>query len=149
MMEQAAALLERLLLGNSFTTVSVSDWWSLHFEGHVLLAQDLVAPEQAEVETLLRSATVPLLDGVDPENISKCVSVLRNVRRSVIGVSLDASGQLRLEFEGGGTLVATCTTPVVDWQWSVNRTGSTPYEELGIACFGVGDVRFADDLAAP
>lgn len=138
--------LKDLLLGNTYSVVSVGDWWSLALSsGHWLVAQEIKSSFDSELRSLLSGSSQPILDAVDPEDIPTAVAVLRNRRREITDVTLEADGALHLSFDQNWKLCLSTDTDIVDWHWCVNETGGSPYSNLLVACFEPGSVQIGTD----
>jgi hypothetical protein len=143
--ERAVRILNESLVGNGYTHISVGDWWCFAFQRDLwIVAQDVVFPEEPELSQLLANARPPVLDSVDPENVTKGVLVLRNMRWQVTDVSLASDATLCLSF-GDRQMCFTTDADVVDWQWCLNRSGADPYHDFVVACFWAGEVEVLGD----
>jgi hypothetical protein len=139
--DEPLQVLEDKLLGRAYTAVHLGDWWALAFyDGLWLLAQRIVSQDEPAIRAALSTASVPMLEGVDAEDLPAMAALLRSRRQPVTGVALDASGALNLEFADGHGLRCSTGEKVVDWQWAVNETGSDPYLDFSAACFTKGEV---------
>lgn len=138
--EEAIGILKKHLLGSSYTYMSVADHWRLRFDNDLwLVAQNIVFPEEPELNKLLASSDLEMLEGVDPEYVAKGALVLRNMRKELTVIVIDPDGTLHLSF-GQCEISFTTQEDVVDWHWCLNRTGSDPYSGFMIACFSAGEI---------
>jgi len=146
MFKKSLNLLRNLLIGKSFIYMSIADWWSLSFESDMwIVAQNIVFPEEHEINCMLKKFMPSLLEGVDPEYIAKTVLLQRVMRETITNVSLESNGTLTIYF-GNREMILPVNTDIVDWQWSLNKTGSDPYHEHIISCFGINQIEIAEEL---
>ena len=133
--------LESALLGESIHRVCFGEWWALQLSnGLWVVAQNLVAPEEADIRAVLATTVATARDAVDPETIPKGVAVLRRMRRRIVALDVREDASLHIELEGMRELRITTDSPIVDWQWALNRSGADPYRDFELACFASGEI---------
>ncbi|MBC7448457.1 MAG: hypothetical protein H7330_10395 [Hymenobacteraceae bacterium] len=139
--KQAEQQLRSLLIGEFYSGVLIDDGWSFRFGDIWLVAQEISAPEEQRLLTILQAAAPLVMDGTDPQYITKGILALRSLRQPVTELAIADDGALTLHFEPGKSLIYPADTAVVDWQWAVNRSGQTPYVDFIVACFGQGEIQ--------
>jgi len=134
----AEEILKKALLGNSYSYFDYGDWLGLELKEYWLVAQEISSPEEISLNQLLENADPLILDGVDPQNITKSALLHRNSRKEINDLTLNPDGSLSLLFDQNREIILITSTAIVDWHWCLNRTGQDPYHDYIVACFEAG-----------
>jgi hypothetical protein len=141
-------VLRDLLIGESFGWLSIGDSYSVALTNDLFLVfQTAECSRGEQVKAALSDNTIGLLDGVDACDIPLTVSLLRNRRRQITAVDLAPDGSLTLSFDRAWQLRILTTADMVDWQWTLNRTGVDPYTDSLVTCFLRDEVVVSPELA--
>lgn len=138
-------ILKDKLVGQFISRFSVGDTWDLSIDEYWLSAQDIFSKDELLLNEWLQIGYHLFNSTVDKENISKSAIVASILRREIIDIKLDKLYNLTLEFEGGAELILSTSADIVDWQWCLNTTGSTPYSDYLVACFWEGEIAVNKD----
>ena len=136
----AKDILEKALIGNSFSYFDIGDWIGLRFNDYWLIAQEIESPEEYALNKLLEKAVPPILDGVDPGSVAKSAILHRNSRREITSLIINTDSSLRLYFDKNREIVLITSTEIVDWHWCLNKSGKDPYQDYIVACFQPGTI---------
>jgi hypothetical protein len=137
---EALEVLRGKLVGEFISRFSVGDTWDLSIGDYWLSAQEINSKDELFLNDWLQRNYDLYSSAVDKESISKSTIVASVLRRKIIGVKLDESYALTLEFEDKAELVLSTKVEIVDWQWCLNRTGNDPYIDYLVACFWEGEI---------
>ncbi len=108
--------------------------------GYWLIAQNVVSEDEGLLNGWLDEHYPPYRNAVDKEYISKCAIVASLMRKVITGLQLDEACNLTIEFEMDGRLILPSNADIVDWQWCLNESGSSPYRDYLVACFCKGEI---------
>jgi hypothetical protein len=137
----AAAVLQRLLLGDAFTIVNMGDCWALSFSRFWLISQEIRSPHEQAISRALEACRLPQAE-VDPEDVPRVVAVTASRRRPVVKIAVDADASLRLEFGDASMLTFPTDVPFVDWFWALTTDlTASPHSSYAIACFAPGEIQ--------
>ena len=141
-------LLQKILLNNSITYYAISECWVIGFYDYYLVCQNIVFKEENIISKTLKENYKYFEHSVDKENIAKNCLLTANMRKEIKSIEIDKKKQLILKFENGSDLMIPTNTDIVDWQWSINKTGNAdPYMEKGIiTCFFEKEIEINNDL---
>ena len=145
---KAIQMLNEKLVGNSYTYISIGDYWSLFIDHELwLVSHEVSTSEEDGINNILSGITPPVLDGVDSEDIAKAIAVIRHKRQPTSGISLAADGTLELIFDNNRRLAFSSAVDIVDWQWCLNSSGDDPYHDRDflVACFWTGEVKIKEE----
>jgi hypothetical protein len=137
---EALDILREKLAGNFYSRFSMGDTWDLYFDGFWLIAQEIIATEEKELNEYLLESYQPAREAVDKEDVAKSIVVSTCLRKTIVDVFLDSDMALTLRFENGTQLVFPTHTDIVDWQWALNEHGGNPYIDCIIGCFHAGEI---------
>ncbi len=136
-------VLEEKLLGNFYSRVSLGDTFDLYFDRFWLIAQGVVAPQEAFLNNQLASFK-PATEAIDKEDIAKGIILTSTLRKKVINVLINPDSSLELYFENGVKLLFTTDNEIVDWQWAINENGQDPYFSLIVGVLESGEVQLGN-----
>jgi hypothetical protein len=122
-------VLEEKLLGNFYSRVSLGDTFDLYFDHFCLIAQGVIAPQEAFLNNQLANFK-PATEAIDKEDVAKGIILTSTLRKKVTAVSINPNSSLELCFENGIKLLFTTDNEIVDWQWAINENGQDPYHNL-------------------
>ena len=140
MKKEIEGLLEEIFVGNFYSYVGLGDTWEFLFDRFYLIAQEITAPEEEKLNKLLLDNAPSFLDTVDKEDVAKLTIAKRNSRKEIKKISIKNDSSLVLTFDKERELCFTTSTDIVDWQWCINESGKTPYEDLIVACLFSGEI---------
>ena len=141
----ALEILTKRLIGTFISRFSIGDTWDLIFGDYYIVSQNVILEDEDRLTQLLKDKFSWFKNSGDQENIGKCTIVTAYMRKEVTGVKLNESCDLIIEFEGDMKLIIPTTMSIVDWQWCLNKTGKTPYEDYIVACFEKGEILHKED----
>ena len=110
-------ILKEKLVGNFYSRFSAGDKFDLYFDQFWLIAQNVVAPDEKQLNDTLFSKYPPANEAIDKEDIAKTVIISSTLRKNITGVALGSDSTLELVFENGVTLQFPTNTEIVDWHW--------------------------------
>ena len=137
----AIEILKEKLVGNFYSRFSVGDTFDIYFDQFWLIAQNVVAPDEKQLNDMLFSKYQPANEAIDKEDIAKTVIISSTLRKNITAVSLGSDSALKLVFENGVTLQFPTNTEIVDWHWAINKEGDDPYMGCIVGCFNPGEVQ--------
>ncbi len=137
---RAIEILEKKLLGNFYSRISIGDTFDLYFHGYWLIAHNVSASEEGVLNELLFENFPPANEAVDKEDIAKSTILTATLRKVITNVALNPDSSLECAFENGVRLLFTTDTDIVDWHWAINEQGNDPYTGCIVGCFSPGDI---------
>lgn len=137
---KAIVKLKEMLVGNFYSRFSAGDTFDLYFDNIWLIAQNVIAPEEKQLNDLLTSKYPTVNEAVDKEDVAKSVIISSTMRKVITSMSLSTDSTLQLDFENGVSLQFPTNTGIVDWHWAINEKGNSPYEDCVVGCFSPGEV---------
>ena len=143
--EQARDILEEILVGNGYSTISVVDWRSPSFHDYCLVTQDIVSIEKTTLSELLEKVVSPIHSCANAaELVSKSTVVMRNMLRGIIEIYLETNGPVALTFDDNTQIILTSSTNIVHWQRCLSRSGKDPYWDHSVASFRANSIDVAE-----
>ena len=137
---EALEVLTSKLCEKFISGFGVNDGWSLYLGGYWLIAQNVISEDEGLLNQWLYEHYTPFRNTVDKEYISKCAMVASLMRKEVTGLKLDEAYNLTIEFEKESKLIIPSNVEIVDWQWCLNESGNSPYQDYLVACFWKGKI---------
>ena len=137
----AIEILKEKLVGNFYSRFSAGDTFDLYFDKFWLIAQNVIASDEKQLNDLLFAKYPPANEAIDKEDIVKTMIIRSTLRKNITGVSLSSDSTLELVFENGVTLQFPTNTEIVDWHWAINEEGKDPYLGCVVGCFNPGEVQ--------
>lgn len=116
----------------------------MDFGIYQLIAQEVVAEDEAIISKLFQDNFSWFTDSVDKEYLGKSAIVAACMRRRVVAIEVTELCEVVINFEGGLKLFIPTDVSVVDWQWCLSETGKDPYQDFIIACFEQGKINVND-----
>ena len=143
---QAMPMLTRLLIGAEVHRFCFGDTVEIGLSNELwLLAHEVHSDETAALDKLLSKASPSVLDGIDPELVSRAVVLASSFRRPIAKVEIDKDAELSLTFEGARHITIPTNVDIVDWQWSISKSNDIPYRvPFKIACLAPGVIEAPD-----
>lgn len=133
--------IKSILVGNYITGYSTSDSYCLFLNDYYLVFQDLNFKEENKFNEYIYQNYQEFNLTLDKEIISKNTFLVSNIRKEISNVFLDKDSSLNLCFNEGINMKITTDTNIVDWQWSINKTGDSPYHGVNeLTCFWKGEI---------
>lgn len=140
-MKEDIDILNRILLGQFISGFSLGDTWDMFIGDYCLSAHSIEFKDENLITELLKRNYEHYKFSIDKEDISRSTIMAANLRKRIANIQLDASKNLKIDFENGSELNLITNTEIVDWQWCLNKSGETPYSDYEIACFWVGETK--------
>lgn len=145
---EAIEVLNAKLRGEAILSFYVSDGWTLYVGGYYLSAQDIISPDEEQLNSWFRGNYNSFHNAIDKENVSKSAIVAAHLRKTISNLELDEAYNLTIHFEDDSPLLIPTNVDIVDWQWSLNQTGADPYSDYLVACFWEGEISIDESKAA-
>jgi hypothetical protein len=138
---KAAEYLQRALIGQFYSRVSVHNAFELQFEDFTLAGQEVESPDEELFNTEFVHSYVSAGRTANPQVIAKSAILAACLGACISRVELAANASLTLTFENGVSVTFTTATPIVDWHWAITEGGQDPYSGCIVACFSPGEVQ--------
>lgn len=137
-------VLQEKLHGNFYSMFRVGDAFDLYFDGFWLIANNVISPDEDELNKQLPSVYQPAREAVDKEDVAKSIVLSSTLRKCITGVALLPDSSLELMFENGVKLLFPTNTEVVDWQWALNENANDPYLGCIVGVFAPGEAQLGN-----
>ena len=142
---EALETLRSYMPGRYISSLHCNDIFHMGYCDLYLEAQDVRFPEEGHLNNLLRENFPYVLEGIDPEFVAKNALISNRMRSVVKDVKISEDGSLTLYFNDCPEMILTTDTEIVDWQWSLSKTGETPFLGYMVACFDRGIVQVSTE----
>tara|TARA_Y100000782_G_C10155148_1_gene253272 strand:- start:55 stop:486 length:432 start_codon:yes stop_codon:yes gene_type:complete len=143
-MKNELEILNAKLLGQFISRFSLGDTWDLLIGEYWISAHSIEFEEEDKIIGFFEENYDSYNYSVDKEVVSKSTIMAANLRKNITQIELDKMKNLTLDFENGSTMKILTNTNIVDWQWSINKSGKDPYMDNKIACFWGGEIKIKE-----
>jgi hypothetical protein len=140
--DQATQIVSESLRGESIQELRASALWELRFSNDIwLCCHEITCRHEDDLRELLATHVPEMLSRIDAQDVPRAALLFSYMMRPVSAASVNANGELSLEFGPDQTLLVRSDTAIVDWQWCLGPTCTDPYSgDSLISCLATGCV---------